>query len=179
MKKFLLIIFLALPAQLLAADRPSNNCIKLAFENYSSVFSEYWTLIGHELKSTNSELYSEFSYLIIEQLNFNEMQKIKLSYLLENHPEALKLERPIFAVTPSYANYQNAIFRELNKIDRYRKLYLENQSYEHNIKMPDFERLQEVSQVISDIKSKDSIRAIQEEVEKRFSQPVIKLNCGS
>ncbi len=160
-----------------AGDKPSADCIKSTYAAYSDAFRSYWKLIGKEFKTEDPELYSEFSYSIKEQLNYSRMSEIKLNYLLENYPENLELERKIYRVAPSYANYENTIFRELRLIEEYDRLYLENRSYHPNVKMPDYERRKIASQLIADIRFKHL--SYQREVEEKFAKPVMELTCDS
>ena len=179
MKSVLIIILLSISMHALANDRPSNDCITSAHADYSKAFTEYWNLIGKEFKARNSKLYSEFSYLIKEQLNNSRMHEIKLSYFLKNHPDKLDLNKKIFRVMPSAANYSNVHFRELRKYPEYNRLYLENYGYRHNIKMPTYEKLQTVSQLLSDIKSKANVLSYQQEIVKETGKPVMGLVCDS
>jgi hypothetical protein len=180
MNKFIGIFFLwALSAHTFSQDKPSNECIRSAYADYTKGFTGYWKLIGEEFKAENPELYSEFSYLVKEQLNRSRMSVIKLDYLLENYPEKLELEKQIYRVTPSYANYSNKIFRELRGIDEYSKLYLENQSTDPNILMPNYERLQAARDLFAKIQGMDNVLAYQRKLEKDISKPVMELSCGS
>ncbi|MES9901275.1 MAG: hypothetical protein ABW168_01170 [Sedimenticola sp.] len=179
MKPVLIIILCAISIHALADNRPSNDCIELAHVDYSKAFNEYWNLIDKEFESRSPKLYPEFSYLIKEQLNSSKMHEIKLSYFLKYHPDKLDLDKEIFRVMPSAANYSNEYFREIRKIPEYDQLYLENYSYRHNIKMPNYEKLQTVSQLLSDIKSKASILAFQHVIMKKASKPVMELDCDS
>jgi len=45
--------------------------------------------------------------------------------------------------------------------------------------MPNYERLQAVSQLLSDIKLKANIMAYQQELEKKINKPVMELDCDS
>ena len=120
-----------------------------------------------------------FSYLIKEQLNSLRMSEIKLSYLVENYPENLELDKELYRIMPSYANYENKIFRELRSIDEYSRLYLENYSYRHNILMPNFERLQITRQLISDILTRNNLLAQLNKGKKIGNQITNSLICDS
>lgn len=178
-KTILSILLFVLPSLVVANDRPSNACIASYHASYSKSFAEYWNMIDKEFKNRNPKLYEEFSYLIAEQLNNSKMNEIKLSYFLKNHPDEIDINKNIFRMMPSAANYTSKHFRELRKNPKFNRLYLENYSYRHNVKMPNFEKLQAVSQLLAEIKLQDNIQTYQRDVEKNASKPVMELDCNS
>jgi hypothetical protein len=162
-----------------AMEDNEKRCLRNAFDDWSEAFILYWEQIGIELKKANPDIYSEFQYLIQEQKNNNRLAQITLDYLLDNHPEELRLSGKVHGLAPGYLNYHQKIHRELRNISEFDRLFLENQSYSHNIKNPDFNRLENVSQLMADIRSTPSVTLLSKEVLKKGDVLISELNCGS
>ncbi len=144
---------------------------------YSITFDRYWDQIEMEMKKANPALYAEFGYLIAEQKNYNKMKQITLEYLLRNKPDELKRDGKLHRLVPMYLNYQQAIHRELREISEYNTLFLENESYAHNVKNPDYERLQAASQLLSDIKNLPDVVSIAVSAQSKGDVGISELEC--
>ena len=179
MRNILLIILLLFSTVASAMDEKEMQCIRGAFFEWSKEFALYWEQIGIEMKKADPDIYSEFQYLIQEQKNNSRLAQITLGYLLDNHPEELKLSEKIYRAVPRYLNYHKKIHRELRNISEFDRLFLENQNYSHNIKNPNYDRLKEASQLIADIESLPCVTTISREVLKRGDILASELNCGS
>ena len=179
MRNFLLITLMLFSAVANAMEEKEKQCIRGAFVEWSKYFVLYWEQIGVEMKKSDPEIYSEFQYLIQEQKNNNRLAQITLDYLLDSHPEELKLNEKLYRAVPRYLNYHQKIHRELRNINEFDRLFLENQNYSHNIKNPNYDRLTEASELIAKIKSHPSVTSQSKEALKKGDILVSEINCGS
>jgi hypothetical protein len=178
-KRIVLVVLLLCSTVASAMDQEEKQCIRQAFGEWSEAFVHYWDEVGREMKRTNPDVYSEFHFLIQEQKNHNRLSQITLEYLLDNHPEDLRLTAKIYGVVPLYLNYHQKKLEDLRKISEFDRLFLKNQSYLENEKNTSQDRLKAARQVIEDIRNMPRIKSIANEVLKKGDVLVSELKCES
>lgn len=177
MRKLSFVILIVFTMQASAKEGKKLECIKSAHNEYISSYQEYWDLIGVELKTRSPKLYREFHYLIVEQKNSARLNQITLDHLINKHVYELRMDGVVYNVAPVYSIYQNRIFRELMELDEFSKLFRENRGYENVEIMPNYQRFQEVTLLISTIKDVSVIKAKGEETLIIGQKPIVGLQC--
>ena len=177
MKTVYLLFVLAFSVNAGAGEKNNYNCLKNVHDIYASKFIEYWDTIDREFRLQDPNLHRDFNYFIAEQKNSMRMSQITLDYLLKYKPVELRMQGTVDNFVPIYFQYHQEIFRELRTIIEYNKLYLENRSYEHNGKMPNYADYEMASALIKKIEETDPVKAKGKLVMKMAQQPVVSVDC--